>query len=377
MIIELRNVGFVNKGAELMLVAVMERVSKEFPDARFAIRRSVYDPNHKIKEYGLLSKIGIERTEAPAIIQNVLPDGFMDRFGLVRDDDVDVVLDVSGFAYGDQWGPRNALETCREFRKWASRDRKVVFMPQAFGPFSTNDIIESMREICNGANLLFARDERSHANLTQIAGDLDNVRMAPDFTNAVEGVVPVDYEPGPRPFCIIPNSKMVSETERAVSDVYVNFLAKCVNRVHELGFQPLLIVHGGKEDLRIAKQIAIETGNIAKVMQEDDPKVIKGLIGACQGCIASRFHGLVSALSQGVPALGAGWSHKYEMLFNSYGFPEGVVSPLIDEAELMLKIGLVTSEESAKEVSRRLLHYSDAQKKAVREMWLDVFEVLG
>ncbi len=41
--------------------------------------------------------------------------------------------------------------------------------------------------------------------------------------------------------------------------------------------------------------------------------------------IASRFHSLVFALSEGVPVLALGWSHKYQELLRPFGLENFVV----------------------------------------------------
>src|SRR5690606_22797023 len=53
---------------------------------------------------------------------------------------------------------------------------------------------------------------------------------------------------------------------------------------------------------------------------------IKGAIANCDLVIGSRFHALIAALSQGIPAAALGWSHKYAELLQSFGLQRFVVS---------------------------------------------------
>ncbi len=87
--------------------------------------------------------------------------------------------------------------------------------------------------------------------------------------------------------------------------------------------KPFFLVHESRNDRAIAERVSARLGGVP-IVEESDPLAIKGILGACKASVGSRFHGLVSALSQGVPALAVGWSHKYRMLFRDYGFEQGM-----------------------------------------------------
>ena len=61
----------------------------------------------------------------------------------------------------------------------------------------------------------------------------------------------------------------------------------------------------------LGKEVVKNTDIRINIVQETDSLCIEGIIGASDGVIGSRYHGLVNALSQGVVALAVNWSHKY------------------------------------------------------------------
>jgi colanic acid/amylovoran biosynthesis protein len=96
-------------------------------------------------------------------------------------------------------------------------------------------------------------------------------------------------------------------------------------------------------------------------------------LGTCDATIGSRFHGLVSALSQGVPSLATGWSHKYIRLFEDYDFKEGLISVLDSEEDLYKKIDLLLKPESFQSLKKLLSDKSANLKNLSIEMWNIVF----
>jgi colanic acid/amylovoran biosynthesis protein len=85
---------------------------------------------------------------------------------------------------------------------------------------------------------------------------------------------------------------------------------------------------------------------------------------------------LVSALSQGVPAVATGWSHKYTELFNDYGFPAGLLSIDNDASRVSEMLESIVEAGAAKRISTQLLDKSHRQKVLAEEMWSEVDAVI-
>lgn len=376
MIIEIRRAGFVNKGAELMLHAVLQKMKQVFPDAVYVMApgtKASSAPYEKRAEHGFYQKAWLWRYGIQWGDLGVLaPRKLREMYGVVLDREVDIVLDAAGFSYSDQWGDANVLELARSAKRWRRRGTKVILLPQAFGPFTSARSKRAVKSFVQNVDLLFSRDPISHQHLTDIVGQQSNIRQYPDFTNLVEGILPEGFNVNANRFCIIPNYRMVDKTEKRESEAYIPFLIRCAKVLLEKGVSPFVLVHEGPADYMLAEKVSAAVGGLP-IVKETNPLKIKGIIGACFGTLGSRFHGLVSALSQGVPSLATGWSHKYQALFEEYGFKDGLMDVCMDETAIRRKFDLILNPESREMIVGTLGERSKYLKSLSEQMWQEVF----
>ena len=132
--------------------------------------------------------------------------------------------------------------------------------------------------------------------------------------------MPAYFKPDERKICIVPNKRMLDMTSNNDASEYLNLLSRCINILLDKNFDPFLLVHAGNEDEEVAGMIMNKTKKRIEIIHEGNVLYIKGIIGSVGGLIGSRYHSLVSALSQNIPALGSSWSHKYITLFEDYHF---------------------------------------------------------
>lgn len=380
MIIEIRKAGFVNKGAELMLHATLHKMKEAYPSARFVMAPSTDSgsaPYLKRAELGFLQKaslytFGVQLGGLAALA----PAKLREAYGVVLDKDIDIVMDAAGFAYSDQWGPESSEELASSCRRWKKQGTKVILLPQAFGPFTSSKIQEYMKIVVDHTDLIFARDPVSYDHLTRVAGERPHIRMAPDFTNLLEGIVPDRFDRDSNRFCLVPNYRMIDKTSQDKREAYLPFMIRCARYLMKKDQKPFILVHEGADDLRLAEQISDGAGGKLPVIAESHPRKIKGILGACEGTIGSRFHGLVSALSQGVPSLATGWSHKYKMLFQDYAFEEGLMDVTAVHEEIYRKIDLIIDDGSKGKIKSLITVKSEELKVLAEEMWATVFDTL-
>ncbi|MCH7637654.1 MAG: polysaccharide pyruvyl transferase family protein, partial [Proteobacteria bacterium] len=181
MIIEIRKAGFRNKGAELMLLAIIARLRAAYPDATLTITPSApkgSEPFSKVTALGIYPKASLTRFGIEwGGVATLIPRRLRQRYGLVLDRDVDVVIDAAGFAYSDQWGDRPAVELARATRRWRRRGTKVILLPQAFGPFTDPVIRAAIVQAVDNADLEIILDDFGIKKADLRAGRYDSAEV--------------------------------------------------------------------------------------------------------------------------------------------------------------------------------------------------------
>lgn len=379
MIIEIRKAGFVNKGAELMLIAIVQKLKERYPNAVLTMTttgKNGSQPFRKVVDIGAYPKasLRVQRIQCGRLAR-FIPKKFREMYGLILDQEVDVVIDAAGFAYSSEWGKGSALELARAARGWRRQGTKVVLMPQAFGPYKGSRIRRAMECAFENCDLVMPRDETSRHHLEEICGASPKIRQYSDFTNLVNGVVPNYFDRHKHQVCLVPNYQMIAKSDKSIANAYLPFMVHCAKRLKEISREPFLLVHEGQNDRWLAEKISKEAGGVPVLIENDAAKT-KGIIGSSYAVIGSRFHSLVSALSQGVPSFSTGWSHKYSHLFNDYGVVNGVVPLTLERASLNKRIqGLV--EPHFNQAAREELAARSSRLKALSEdMWAEVFYVI-
>jgi colanic acid/amylovoran biosynthesis protein len=378
MIIELRGVEFVNKGAELMLQSILQYVSKKIPDARFVMETSHRTPKAKLDAAGIWEKANFKKKGIDlSSLAVLLPKSYFLKRHLVMEKDIEVVFDASGFAYGDKWGAEKAAKRSGDhLAKWKSQGKKIIFLPQAFGPFSDPELKVEMGKILTHADLIFARDEKSFEYLKNTGFRTASLHLAPDFTN----LVTVDTNKFQQEFgdkvVIIPNQKMLETEDPVKNEGYKPFLTCLINLLIEKGETPVFLIHESKKDGLLAEEINSVLSSPIEIVKKENSMEVKGIIGAARGVITSRFHGLVSALSQQVPCLSTGWSHKYMELMKDYDYISGMCEVSDNLSFLDEKLDLILSSENRKNIIEKLNQKGELQKELSKKMWQKVIDLL-
>lgn len=381
--IEITGIGFPNKGAELMLLAALaalrDRLGDDVPVC------CCPSPGSTIG-YRVLGKAGVlqrlwlqfKGRDFSRAAARVLPRKLLCTYGVVAEDEVTAVLDASGFGYSDQWGLRGSQLRAAEYGRLNERGGTLVMLPQAFGPFRTPGFAKPMKSIVACAARVYARDSESAAALRDLVGANPVIREAPDFTCLVSGVLPGSAEHLRGGIAVIPNRRMIDKAVNGDETAYESLLHTAISACQRRGLRVFLLNHEGRADAKICERLRRHYDPHLPLFASESALEIKGVIGEAAGVITSRFHGLVSALVQGVPAMCTSWSHKYEALLSDFGRPEWILRTADDAATTEKRVALWLSDgvKAGPAERHRLCEIADEYKARARVLWDDVCAII-
>ncbi|MGQ9771109.1 MAG: polysaccharide pyruvyl transferase family protein [Thermogutta sp.] len=373
MMILLHGTGTYNKGAELMAVAVLQhyRAMPQPPEFAVPPRFGSYRDRARYSLWTLLEERRFGRAKLITLFAHA---PFRRKYGLASEKDITAVVDASGFAFGDQHGPRPTEDMARNCRRWKRQGKKLVLLPQAFGPFSSHEIRSALCELIEHCDLVFAREETSYQALVEVVGSDERIRVAPDFTVSLKGQIPDGFEADPSTAFVVPNQRMLDKTDAHTKATYIPSLAKAIDYLASAGLRPVVLLHA-PEDAALVGPIAEAAATRFDVLQITCPLHLKGVLGTARLVIGSRFHALVGALSQAVPTLACGWSHKYNELMQQFDCPQCLVH-VTNGDELREKVAALVDPAHREQLVTRLRAAGERLRAQINAMWAAVDAVL-
>jgi colanic acid/amylovoran biosynthesis protein len=374
--IEVIGGGFDNKGAELMTLAVRRYLHSWDPTHRAYLPLNSGTPSARARA-GFGAALHFDSTRLDRLNPFLEPVSRLVPAGprAVASSDIEVVLDISGFVYSDAWGAEHAERHARMFRALRDGGARIVLMPQAFGPFEGKAIRDATRSLLDTASLVFARDPISMGYLEDL-GDLPvDVDLAPDFTNLLlPGEQTAKVDP-PAPVAVVPNVRLLDKTDAYRAESYVALLRTAIDHLAQTTGVYVLVHETG--DSELAVRLAGEARSTVPVVADSDPLVLKRYLGASRFVVGSRYHALVSSLSQGVPTVAIGWSHKYEMLLAEYRQEHNLLSVGSSPAQIRDRLDAVAGSAMDERVLAGLRSDAAEQRRRSEAMWAAVRSATG
>lgn len=368
--IELKGISTTNKGAHLMLLSVLKEFEKRDLNLDVCTRPRAGMDYKSIAKYSLFMKEELKGKKIPwSTLLSLLPEQTLRTYGLVQDKNINFVLDASGFAYGDYWGPKKIHQRLGNvINNKVTSNCKLILLPQALGPFHDPKVKSEFAKVVERADIIFARDEVSYNHLLTTYGKRSNFRIAPDFTNLLDSGPIKNYEEGN--ICIIPNYKMITNNEN--EEPYFKFFIDVIEYFLSTNNTPYFLIHEGEKDREIAQLLNQKISKPIPIVEPFDAIEIKNRIKSSVYMVGSRFHGYVSGLSQGVCSLSTSWSHKYQELAKDYEVTESVIDINNYDFDNVLSIIKKNMENQSIYKNQQKVVIEREKKRSV-EMWNEVF----
>jgi len=377
------NVNTANKGAELMLYAVLQELERKQPNATVwlplygipegtsYIKTSM---NCKQRKVTLAGKF-LYKVKGDKILRKVFNIPYSYSTDSYPIKGLDLILDAGGYNFTDKFKKSKSFMSIlyNKYKAMKKQKTNIIFLPQAFGPFETKNGKDQVKLLEEYADHIFAREEESYNNLINAGVDRNKISLYPDFTCLAEGVFPSEYAHLKNGIAIIPNARMLDKSTISKGE-YIEVLSKIITICRSTGRVIFLLSHEGEGDNILCRQINDKLHEKVPIVKNLSALKIKGLISQCYFVFSSRFHGLVSSLNSGVPCIATSWSHKYEMLFKDYNM-DGWIFDFNNKEVSYQRLKELLNIDYNKRTKADLILKAESIKTASKIMWEHVWTI--
>ena len=279
----------------------------------------------------------------------------------------DVVTDLFlGDSFSDIYGLRRfgfrmALRWCAVLVA-----SKYVLLPQTYGPFRHPLSRLAARSILNRADIVFTRtaDDRALSTLRLkrsfrsiycpdvacvVAPDPAGMALVsggPDHSLHTGGAVRSPLIVGINVSGLLYNGGYTGRNMFNLKLDYPTFVPRLIESLLAIDTVRVVLVPHTYQTfdldhvendlgacLRVASLFQPPPQRLKVIDQDLDQHQIKGVIGACDVFLGSRFHACVAALSQGIVTLGIGYSKKFAEGFAAFDAEELVIDARVTDAD--------------------------------------------
>ncbi len=267
--------------------------------------------------------------------------------------------------------------------------KKMVLLPQTYGPYNSLISRITARFILKRSNLIFSRDMKSIELIRQLIKKktfLGKVKFCPDVAFSLD-------PEKPKTINISPSIKKKSNYKLLGFNInslmyyggysrrnmfglkfdYKNFVFKLIKLIIERTTDDILLIphHFGpigsiNNDYEVCKEVMEYYCNKYKsrihlVDLEYNQNELKYIITLCDFFIGSRMHACIAALSQGIPTISVAYSKKFMGVFDSVGLSHMVIDARYTDMESAIQKIFKFYENRSREVKNIVDRIEKAQ----------------
>lgn len=278
--------------------------------------------------------------------------------------DAEAILDISGGdSFTDLYGPWRFDSMTRFKRLALELGKPLVLLPQTYGPFKEAEHARIASEICRGARLAWARDERSFEVLRELLGDEydpERHRSGVDVAFALPRTDPgakldehsgrwLDEPSGNRVGLnvsgLLWNSPSAAREQYGFKSDYREIITLLARQLlAESDVRLLLVPHVLTPPGHYESDFGACQGLVESLGLRDESRVtiarpdyaaseIKWIIARCEWFCGTRMHSTIAGLSSRVPTAAIAYSPKTLGVFETCTMGEHVADPRESHAE--------------------------------------------
>lgn len=337
-----------NKGAESMTYIAVEKLKEKFPNTEIVVLSSkdYLRPEKEKNKYKF--KI-LPRTVE---VMYPLTSGITKLWGLAKQVKLTLsgksngrkerrelkrilnnsvaMVDISGYAFSNQFPNRHALSFLSRIEIAKKYNIDMYIMPQSFGPFEFEGLLSSLvykkaKSLLHYPKVIFARENQGFNMLKDNFDLQDNLYESVDLVLLNQEVnkenVLENFELQPIPettgVALIPNMKTFKHGDKKLLlDNYKAIIDHLLTKEKKVN-----IVRHSFEDIEACKMIKnMYSNNDSVILIDNDYSCFEydELVKKFDFIIGSRFHSIVHAYKNSVPAIAIGWAIKYHELLKTF-----------------------------------------------------------
>lgn len=339
-----------NKGASGMLTALMQNIAVYDKNARFAVLS--YYPK---SDAGYADKVTILNGSPKAVSVRFfqccwvwfarllhLPRCFWSHGTLKQIAEADYLLDAAGISFGDGREKFTVFNILTILPALAA-GTKVIKVSQALGPF------KNFANRCM-AGIFLPRIETIYARGAKTAAYLEELKLknVECMSDAAFSLICTDQDAQiarnllrnvdkSQKIIGISPSQVVFKLCEGMNKDYCGEMEKVAAEFIARGYHCVIFPHSARKGVekthnndlpllrKFVSRLQLPANQVTVIDDELEAGELRMLIQQLDVLVASRFHAIISAMSEGVPAVVIGWSHKYQEVLEPFELDEFVM----------------------------------------------------
>lgn len=327
---------FFNKGAQAMTFITINELKKKFPKHEIVVlsERDYNRTPYEKRSYNFLirpNRIYTKRLYDPF---DIWSQKYLIKQSIAEDmihilENTDFIIDISGYALSSQMSIEGSLEFLHRIYVAKYYGIKMFLLPQSFGPFDykgtySKRIYFLLKTLLKYPKLVCAREYNGYSLLKKYCNNnlikcndivlCNNNKI--DLSNLYKEDIPFHNISitTKNNIAIVPNIRLIQygKEEFDCLDFYSGIIQYLLNE----HFNIYIVSHSAQDiDLcRAIKRIFYNRKEIIDIGIELNFWEYEKFIKNMDFIIASRFHSVVHAYKQYIPAVIIGWAEKYKEL---------------------------------------------------------------